>query len=180
MDVRNSHLDADHPAISRDDTDARNAARLRIRLAEEAEADDRFAEHDGTDVRNTGGNSSHHSRQMNQPGNQPGQSDHAPHPILHPGPGSLDGSPSRPRISESGADEIGRSDRTITASVFTEHRETLIVESHMGHQTSQMSMSAANSRMMGDAPACASCGHITVRSGACYKCTNCGAQNGCG
>jgi ribonucleoside-diphosphate reductase alpha chain len=31
----------------------------------------------------------------------------------------------------------------------------------------------------GDAPACADCGAITVRSGSCYKCMNCGATTGC-
>jgi len=30
-----------------------------------------------------------------------------------------------------------------------------------------------------DAPACPDCGAITVRSGACYKCMNCGATTGC-
>jgi len=30
-----------------------------------------------------------------------------------------------------------------------------------------------------DAPACSDCGSITVRSGACYKCLNCGATTGC-
>ncbi|MGH7912980.1 MAG: LAGLIDADG family homing endonuclease, partial [Candidatus Dormibacteraceae bacterium] len=30
-----------------------------------------------------------------------------------------------------------------------------------------------------DAPACAECGSITVRSGACYKCLNCGSTTGC-
>lgn len=33
--------------------------------------------------------------------------------------------------------------------------------------------------MMGDAPPCNSCGHITVRNGACFKCMNCGTSNGC-
>ncbi|AKF10436.1 vitamin B12-dependent ribonucleotide reductase [Sandaracinus amylolyticus] len=33
--------------------------------------------------------------------------------------------------------------------------------------------------MMGDAPMCDQCGHITVRNGACYKCLNCGASLGC-
>jgi ribonucleoside-diphosphate reductase alpha chain len=33
--------------------------------------------------------------------------------------------------------------------------------------------------MMGDAPVCDSCGHITVRNGACYKCLNCGNSMGC-
>ena len=31
-----------------------------------------------------------------------------------------------------------------------------------------------------DAPPCANCGSITVRSGACYQCKNCGASTGCG
>ncbi len=30
-----------------------------------------------------------------------------------------------------------------------------------------------------DAPACPDCGAITVRSGSCYKCLNCGATTGC-
>jgi ribonucleoside-diphosphate reductase alpha chain len=33
--------------------------------------------------------------------------------------------------------------------------------------------------MMGDAPVCDVCGHITVRNGACYKCLNCGNSLGC-
>jgi len=35
------------------------------------------------------------------------------------------------------------------------------------------------SEMMGDAPACDQCGHITVRNGSCYKCLNCGNSLGC-
>ena len=31
-----------------------------------------------------------------------------------------------------------------------------------------------------DAPPCSECGSITVRSGACYQCPNCGASTGCG
>ena len=31
-----------------------------------------------------------------------------------------------------------------------------------------------------DAPPCSNCGSITVRSGACYSCPNCGATSGCG
>ncbi len=30
-----------------------------------------------------------------------------------------------------------------------------------------------------DAPACHECGSIMVRSGSCYRCTNCGATSGC-
>ncbi len=35
------------------------------------------------------------------------------------------------------------------------------------------------SRYQADAPPCPVCGAITVRSGACYKCANCGATTGC-
>jgi len=40
-------------------------------------------------------------------------------------------------------------------------------------------VNAANKFMQGDAPACNTCGHITVRSGTCYKCLNCGNSLGC-
>ncbi|MBK9319407.1 MAG: hypothetical protein IPM91_11675 [Bacteroidetes bacterium] len=34
-------------------------------------------------------------------------------------------------------------------------------------------------KMMGDAPICSTCGHITIRSGSCFKCLNCGTSMGC-
>ncbi len=34
-------------------------------------------------------------------------------------------------------------------------------------------------KMMGDAPFCTSCGHVTVRNGTCYRCMNCGNTLGC-
>ena len=40
-------------------------------------------------------------------------------------------------------------------------------------------MNAAAKNMQSDAPACNVCGHITVRSGTCYKCLNCGNSLGC-
>jgi hypothetical protein len=40
-------------------------------------------------------------------------------------------------------------------------------------------MGQALAEMDGDAPACPTCGHITVRNGACYKCLNCGDSLGC-
>jgi ribonucleoside-diphosphate reductase alpha chain len=33
--------------------------------------------------------------------------------------------------------------------------------------------------MQSDAPACSTCGHLTIRSGTCYKCLNCGTSMGC-
>ncbi len=40
-------------------------------------------------------------------------------------------------------------------------------------------VSAAGRQMQSDAPACNTCGHITIRSGTCYKCLNCGNSMGC-
>ena len=41
------------------------------------------------------------------------------------------------------------------------------------------SVDAQLSDMMGDAPFCDQCGHVTVRNGACYRCLNCGNSMGC-
>jgi ribonucleoside-diphosphate reductase alpha chain len=40
-------------------------------------------------------------------------------------------------------------------------------------------MNAQLSQLMGDAPFCDVCGHITVRNGSCYRCLNCGNSLGC-
>ena len=44
---------------------------------------------------------------------------------------------------------------------------------------SQDAVNAAAKNMQSDAPACNVCGHITIRSGTCYKCLNCGNSMGC-
>ncbi len=46
-------------------------------------------------------------------------------------------------------------------------------------QTGMDAVNAAAKSMQSDAPACNTCGHITVRSGTCYKCLNCGNSMGC-
>ncbi|HEX5630314.1 MAG TPA: vitamin B12-dependent ribonucleotide reductase, partial [Acidimicrobiia bacterium] len=45
--------------------------------------------------------------------------------------------------------------------------------------TQTASVNAALGDMMGDAPLCDTCGHITVRNGSCYRCLNCGNSMGC-
>jgi ribonucleoside-diphosphate reductase alpha chain len=47
------------------------------------------------------------------------------------------------------------------------------------HAHVDSSLDAQLEEMMGDAPVCDACGHITVRNGACYKCLNCGNSMGC-
>jgi ribonucleoside-diphosphate reductase alpha chain len=46
-------------------------------------------------------------------------------------------------------------------------------------QASSLGADAHLSSLMGDAPFCDQCGHVTVRNGACYKCMNCGNSMGC-
>jgi ribonucleoside-diphosphate reductase alpha chain len=41
------------------------------------------------------------------------------------------------------------------------------------------SISSITSLYQQDAPSCPDCGAIMIRSGACYKCMNCGAVSGC-
>jgi ribonucleoside-diphosphate reductase alpha chain len=49
----------------------------------------------------------------------------------------------------------------------------------LGDGASGSPLDAQLDTMMGDAPVCDVCGHITVRNGACYKCLNCGNSMGC-
>jgi ribonucleoside-diphosphate reductase alpha chain len=51
-------------------------------------------------------------------------------------------------------------------------------ETHIANE-SHAALDAQLEEMMGDAPVCDGCGHITVRNGACYKCLNCGNSMGC-
>ncbi len=65
--------------------------------------------------------------------------------------------------------------------------ETVVEVEEVEYQTSlphldngeMDAMDKALGNMDGDAPACPTCGHITVRNGACYKCLNCGDSLGC-
>jgi len=45
--------------------------------------------------------------------------------------------------------------------------------------TGMDALGASLKTMQSDAPACNTCGHITLRSGTCYKCLNCGNSMGC-
>jgi len=61
---------------------------------------------------------------------------------------------------------------TVAVAPSTAQTKTIAVESQLD-QVSEMN------KRMGDSPACSTCGHITIRSGSCYKCLNCGTQTGC-
>lgn len=51
------------------------------------------------------------------------------------------------------------------------------VKTEMKSDLEMVNMASKN--MQSDAPACNVCGHITIRSGTCYKCLNCGNSMGC-
>jgi hypothetical protein len=53
------------------------------------------------------------------------------------------------------------------------------VETTLVSASQSSALDAQLEEMMGDAPVCDVCGHITVRNGACYKCLNCGNSMGC-
>ena len=60
-----------------------------------------------------------------------------------------------------------------TPQAVKAQKQSVKVENGLG------AVNAAAKSMQSDAPACNTCGHITVRSGTCYKCLNCGNSMGC-
>lgn len=65
----------------------------------------------------------------------------------------------------------------------TSHPATNSAKTSSGNHTrAEAGMDAVNAaarNMQSDAPSCNTCGHITIRSGTCYKCLNCGNSMGC-
>jgi ribonucleoside-diphosphate reductase alpha chain len=59
--------------------------------------------------------------------------------------------------------------------IATATSATVVVERHAAASV----LDQSNASLMGDAPACDSCGSITVRNGTCYRCLNCGNSMGC-
>ncbi len=61
----------------------------------------------------------------------------------------------------------------------TEAEPAKAAKATMKAESSLDMVNAAAKSMQSDAPACNTCGHITIRSGTCYKCLNCGNSMGC-
>ena len=75
-----------------------------------------------------------------------------------------------------GVDYLGRADLAHVAPEPVPAQELALAAAPAANADSA---DAHLSRLMGDAPFCAHCGHVTVRSGSCYKCLNCGNSMGC-
>ncbi len=70
---------------------------------------------------------------------------------------------------------VARASEEVMADVVKSNREALKI-------TRVKTLDALDtqlSKMMGDAPMCSTCGHVTVRNGSCYRCLNCGNSMGC-
>ena len=65
----------------------------------------------------------------------------------------------------------GGSARMSTAEMAAQRRET--------KRRGASAQDALLGDLGGDAPFCDTCGHLTVRNGACFKCLNCGSSAGC-
>ncbi|MNY21561.1 Vitamin B12-dependent ribonucleotide reductase [compost metagenome] len=59
--------------------------------------------------------------------------------------------------------------------------ESSVINTRVTSDSSEMKFKSLDisGGVQSDAPACNTCGHITVRSGTCYKCLNCGNSLGC-
>ena len=68
--------------------------------------------------------------------------------------------------------------RSVLPDAGDDRRQVGLFE-QVAARTSPTSLDEQLGEMMGDAPMCDNCGHITVRNGACYKCLNCGSSMGC-
>jgi ribonucleoside-diphosphate reductase alpha chain len=60
------------------------------------------------------------------------------------------------------------------------HRKVVAIAAHTPRGGAPVAtISSVTSLYQQDAPPCPDCGAIMIRSGACYKCMNCGAVSGC-
>ncbi len=69
--------------------------------------------------------------------------------------------------------------RVVSPSSNGVHAKPVRSISNIKSEINHDAVSTVNRSMQSDAPACNVCGHITVRSGTCYKCLNCGNSLGC-
>ncbi|MCC6315387.1 MAG: vitamin B12-dependent ribonucleotide reductase [Thermomicrobiales bacterium] len=89
----------------------------------------------------------------------------APAPVLHPA-NSVSHSAKATNGSGNGNGHHAKAEAMSVTALLEQTASLNTIDAHL-------------SEMMGDAPFCDVCGHITVRNGACYKCLNCGNSLGC-
>jgi len=77
-----------------------------------------------------------------------------------------------------GSEKVGKGSKiTINFSKAEENDESSFADAKTGEVVYESKGDVFT--LQADAPPCTVCGSITVRSGACYKCQNCGSTSGC-
>jgi ribonucleoside-diphosphate reductase alpha chain len=91
----------------------------------------------------------------------------------------------KPEVSNLG-DDIDQSKELSSVRITPSTPATASVQPQKQHKAAAVradgamdAVNAAAKNMQSDAPSCSTCGHITIRSGTCYKCMNCGTSMGC-
>ena len=76
--------------------------------------------------------------------------------------------------------EVGLVQRQETVEAAPQSNKVVSLAAHTPRASGSVaSISSVTSLYQQDAPPCPDCGAIMIRSGACYKCMNCGAVSGC-
>jgi ribonucleoside-diphosphate reductase alpha chain len=99
------------------------------------------------------------------------------------------------RVPNNGAHEPGNepapaADRNPSTAAVAAEARRLLTQTDIGRSplgatetvkaaTTISALDRSHAALMGDAPACETCGAITLRNGTCYKCLNCGNSMGC-
>ncbi len=94
---------------------------------------------------------------------KPVDGDHVPQ--QQPVKGVRSKAPAKSSVDKEAA-QASQSSSSATTAAETDQKMGAVLSDHLA-------------QMMGDAPVCNGCGHITVRNGSCYKCLNCGNSIGC-
>lgn len=81
-----------------------------------------------------------------------------------------------PQVTYSPTPEVVQEVKVVPTSGATDGGAQASTEEHASEFSN---IDSALGEMMGDAPSCDVCGHITIRNGTCYKCLNCGNSLGC-
>ena len=89
--------------------------------------------------------------------------------VMNTGQDEWDDTPEKPELSDV---RVVASSSAPAAAPAPKSQKAAAVKAESSTQEFMKSMQS-------DAPACNTCGHITVRSGTCYKCLNCGNSMGC-
>ncbi|HMQ10015.1 MAG TPA: vitamin B12-dependent ribonucleotide reductase [Oligoflexia bacterium] len=77
-------------------------------------------------------------------------------------------------LSEDAKQAVEQAEKALNTATTTETSSNAVAGAELAHDESNWSI-----QVQQDTPPCTECGSMTIRSGVCYKCQNCGATSGC-